>query len=59
MDAFSEEKIDTIQWNKNSYYESVNQAIKWNNEPGYIRIELKTEKGKYCLTNPLWIEPTI
>jgi hypothetical protein len=57
--AFSEEKIDTIQWNKNSYNELVNKDIKWSDEPGYIRIELKTEKGKYCLTNPIWIEPTI
>jgi hypothetical protein len=55
----SEELIDTIYWNKNSIYELVNKEIKWSNDSGYIRIELKTKKGKYCLTNPIWIEPII
>ncbi len=55
----SEEIIDTIYWNKSSIYELVNKEIKWSNDSGYIRIELKTKKGKYCLTNPIWIEPII
>ena len=59
FDASSEEIIDTIYWNKNSIYELINKKIKWGNDSGYIRIKLKTEKGKYCLTNPIWIEPVI
>lgn len=55
----SEEIIDTIYWSKNSIYELVNKEIQWGNNSGYIRIELKTEKEKYCLTNPIWIEPTV
>lgn len=55
----SEELIDTIYWNKNSFYELVNKEINWGDKSGYIRIELKTEKEKYCLTNPIWVEPTI
>ncbi|MCK4903234.1 MAG: CehA/McbA family metallohydrolase [Candidatus Marinimicrobia bacterium] len=57
--ASSEEIIDTNYWNKNSIYQLVNREIKWGNDSGYIRIELKTDKEKYCLTNPIWIEPTI
>ncbi len=57
--ASSEEIIDTIYWNKNSIYQLVNKEIQWSNESGYIRIELITEKEKYCLTNPIWIDPTV
>lgn len=55
----SEEIIDTIYWNQNSFHALVNKEIKWGRESGYIRIELKTKKEKYCLTNPIWIEPVI
>ncbi len=55
----SEEIIDTIFWNNNSIYKLINKEINWGNKSGYIRIELKTEKEKYCLTNPIWIEPTV
>ncbi len=57
--ALSEEITDTIYWNNNSIYKLINKEIQWGNDSGYIRIELKTEKEKYCLTNPIWIEPTI
>ncbi|MEE8342086.1 MAG: hypothetical protein V3R52_08325, partial [Candidatus Neomarinimicrobiota bacterium] len=57
--ASSEEIIDKIDWNKDSIYELINRELKWDNNSGYIRIELKTSKEKYCLTNPIWIEPKI
>ena len=51
----SETILFNFNWNGTLYKKLIIKELKWNDHSGYVRFELKTTKGKYCLTNPIWI----